>query len=143
MIVKSSYGLLLYFFIYSFFNFYSCENKEQNACNLNKRCLGCNEHILNDNCKIKTELYIGDNLLNENNLEEFLKSDILTKFEGFTIIEGRGGWKGNLFKSKILSIIHSGSMEDNAKIESIRTDFKNKFGHRSVMRVDTICSCTY
>ena len=62
-------------------------------------------------------------------------NDVVTpRFPGFTVLDGVGFWRGRQMQSKVLVVVHGLTGADDEKIEFIRTDFKRRFHHESVLR---------
>jgi len=72
----------------------------------------------------------------------FLASHVTPHFPGFTIFDGTGSWRGRQMPSKVLVILHNGTAEEDANIESIRSEFIKEFKHESVLRSNEPCNFT-
>lgn len=73
--------------------------------------------------------------------KSFLDADVTPLFpDGLTVLEGTGQWRdGSAIKSEetiVLVIWHASAVGDEAKIDAIRTAYKQRFQQQSVMRVD-------
>ncbi len=71
----------------------------------------------------------------------FLDKEVTPLFpDGLTVLEGYGQWRdGTTVKSEetiVLVIWHASAVGDEAKIDSVRTAYKQRFQQQSVMRVD-------
>ena len=71
----------------------------------------------------------------------FLDAEVTPLFpDGLTVLDGYGQWReGGAIKSEqsiVLVIWHTSAVGDEAKIEAIRTSYKQRFLQQSVMRVD-------
>ena len=76
----------------------------------------------------------------------FLDSEVTPRFPaGFTVLRGPGQWRGSDGRvaredSQVLLIWHDAVTSADAKIEAIRSAYRQKFDQESVMRVDGL-SC--
>lgn len=91
----------------------------------------------------KTELMFGLSMYEEGKLraiteeewEAFLDDSVRPRFEGFTVFEGRGDYKGITEKTKVLMILHN-AREDEEKLHAIAAEFIERFNQDGVMRID-------
>ncbi len=77
--------------------------------------------------------------------KSFLDAEVTPLFpDGLTVLDGYGQWRdGAVIKSEetiVLVIWHTTAVGDEAKIDAIRTSYKQRFQQQSVMRVDS-ASC--
>jgi hypothetical protein len=101
----------------------------------------------------QTELYFGlsksdGSVVTDAVFQQFLDQEVTPRFpDGFTLIAGNGQFKnagGKIIRerSRVLSILYP--IEDNtftAKVEQIRTSYKQVFQQESMLRVDdTTCA---
>ena len=98
---------------------------------------------------VRTELYFGlgladhpDQGISEADWRDFLDKEVTPRFpDGLSVEDVYGQWlsKGATeparLRSKVLIILYPGTDENKAKIEAIRTAWKQKTGHQSVLRV--------
>jgi hypothetical protein len=91
----------------------------------------------------KTELYFGRNSPNghidDNQFREFRRQEIESRFEGFSLFDGLGCWKGYAEHCKVLVVIWDNTHQnlyDSYKIDAIRSAYVKRFSQESVMRVD-------
>jgi len=96
---------------------------------------------------IKSELYIavGDEKseLPAGAWDQFLKEVVSSRFpNGITVLSGEGQWFNqhlaahqNL-KLKVIAIIHDPSPDDRAKIDEIRSIWKERYPCESVLKVE-------
>ncbi len=95
---------------------------------------------------IRTELYMGLARAGAANVSEaewaaFLAREVTPRFpDGLTVLSAQGQWlqAGTLVRepSRILVILHAGTPESNAAIESIRAAYIRAFSQDAVLRVD-------
>ncbi|MDX2200548.1 MAG: DUF3574 domain-containing protein [Phycisphaerae bacterium] len=95
---------------------------------------------------IRTELYMGLARSGAANVSEadwaaFLAREVTPRFpDGLTVLSAQGQWlqAGTLVRepSRILVILHAGTSESNAAIESIRAAYIRAFSQDAVLRVD-------
>jgi hypothetical protein len=65
--------------------------------------------------------------------EKFLKDEVTPRFEGFTVWEARGSWKGESEASHVLQIVHGPGKE--AEIAAIIEAYKQRFQQEAVLQV--------
>lgn len=104
---------------------------------------------------VKTELYYGAGLREgrgdyETLWNDYLDNDVTPRFrEGLTLLEATGQWRvkeGNKprrNRSKILILIHEASPKKFDMIEEVREIWKEKSGHRSVLKVTIPAEVSY
>ncbi len=82
--------------------------------------------------------------VSENDWRAFLDAEVTPRFpDGLTVWDGRGQWRGpngvlEREASKVLLLVLSGPVADQAKLEAIRTAYKSKFHQQSVMLVERV-----
>lgn len=98
---------------------------------------------------VESKLYFGlgpadhpDRGISEADWREFLDATVTPRFpSGLSVIDVYGQWQSKerkqveRLRSKMLIIVHADSAENSAKIEAIRTEWKQKTGDESVLRV--------
>ena len=96
---------------------------------------------------VRTELYYGAGIREEKGdydtvWNEYLDRVVTPRFpEGLTLIEASGQWrvkpdqKPRRSGSKILVLIHEATEEKFRKLDEIRSIWKERSGHRSVLKV--------
>lgn len=96
---------------------------------------------------LDTRLYFGLGAVDGRGFSEqawrnFLDQEVTPRFpDGLTVIDGYGQWQGRQQKSperlrsKILMIDYPDTLDNRAKIEAIRTAWKQQTGDESVLRV--------
>ena len=104
---------------------------------------------------VKTELYYGAGLREgrgdyETLWNNYLDNDVTPRFrEGLTLLEATGQWrvkegkKPRRNRSKILILIHEASPDKFDMIEEVREIWKEKSGHRSVLKVTIPAEVSY
>ncbi len=98
---------------------------------------------------VDTKLYFGlgpadhpEQGINETEWRAFLDREVTPRFpSGFSVLDVYGQWQGKdqkqveRLRSKTLIILYADSAENRAKIDAIRTAWKQKTGDQSVLRV--------
>lgn len=98
---------------------------------------------------VNTMLYFGlgpadhpEQGISETEWRGFLDREVTPRFpSGLSVLDVYGQWKGKdqstieRLRSKMLVILHPDDAENRAKIEAIRTAWKQKTGDQSVLRV--------
>jgi hypothetical protein len=98
---------------------------------------------------VRTELYFGlgpadhpDEGISEAQWRDFLDREVTPRFPaGLSVEDIYGQWQGKKkptperLRSKVLIILYPGSEENRAKIDAIRSAWKQKTGDQSVLRV--------
>ena len=90
---------------------------------------------------IRTELYFGG--IDSAPWDLFLAEVVTPRFPaGLTVIEASGQWRArdssiHRLPTRILVILHPGSVATSRAIEEIRSQFKDRFHHESVLRADS------
>ena len=96
---------------------------------------------------MQTTLWFGMNKPNGGTVsaqewQQFLDSDVTPRFkEGLSVYDGKGQWlakNGSVTRenSKALLLIHAPDRETSDSINVLRDSYKQRFGQKSVMRVD-------
>lgn len=89
---------------------------------------------------VQTELYFG--AVSADVWANFLAEFVTPRFpDGLTVFEASGQWRGkdgviHSIPTRVLLILHSGDPDSNRKLEEIRSEYKARFQHESVLRVD-------
>ena len=65
--------------------------------------------------------------------EKFLKDEVTPRFEGFTVWEARGVWKGESEDSHVLQVVHGPGKE--SEIAAIIEAYKKRFQQEAVLQV--------
>jgi hypothetical protein len=65
--------------------------------------------------------------------ENFLKDEVTPRFEGFTVWEAKGSWKGETEASHVLQIVHGPGKE--AEVAAIIDAYKKRFQQEAVLQV--------
>jgi hypothetical protein len=65
--------------------------------------------------------------------EKFLKEEVTPRFEGFTVWEARGVWKGESEESHVLQVVHGPGKE--SEIAAIIEAYKKRFQQEAVLQV--------
>ena len=65
--------------------------------------------------------------------EKFLKDEVTPRFEGFTVWEARGVWKGESEDAHVLQVVHGPGKE--AEIAAIIEAYKKRFAQEAVLQV--------
>jgi len=87
---------------------------------------------------LRTELYMGAVPTSE--WQRFLSEVVTPRFPGgFTVLEAQGQWQApsgeiRSLPSRVLVLLHPADTASETGIESIRTGFKERFHHVSVLR---------
>jgi hypothetical protein len=87
---------------------------------------------------LRTELFMGPLPIPE--WQRFLSEVVTPRFpSGFTVLEAQGQWQApsgeiRSLPSRVLVLLHPADTASETGIESIRTIFKERFGHISVLR---------
>jgi Protein of unknown function (DUF3574) len=95
----------------------------------------------------RTELYFGGIPAEE--WQQFLAGVVTPKFPaGLTVLEAQGQWRArdgqvHSLPTRILVILHPGTRESNAALDDIRTEFKARFHHESVLRCDSAARVSF
>jgi len=98
---------------------------------------------------VRTELYFGlgpadhpEQGISESDWRDFLDREVTPRFPaGLSVEDVYGQWlsKGKAepsrLRSKALIILYAGTDENKAKVDAIRSAWKQKTGHQSVLRV--------
>jgi hypothetical protein len=98
---------------------------------------------------VDTKLYFGlgpadhpDQGISETEWRAFLDREVTPRFpSGLSVLDVYGQWQGRdqkqveRLRSKMLVILYADSAENRAKIDAIRTAWKQKTGDQSVLRV--------
>jgi len=98
---------------------------------------------------VDTKLYFGlgpvdhpEQGVSESDWRSFLDREVTTRFpDGLSVLDVYGQWQGKnqtvpeRLRSKMLIIDYPDTAENRARIEAIRTAWKQKTGDQSVMRV--------
>lgn len=95
-----------------------------------------------------TELYFGTarpggTAVSEAEWQAFLDTEITPRFpDGLTVMEGAGQWRtrqGEVVreKTRILAIVHSPTRENEFRLETLRTLYRQRFGQEAVLKVAT------
>lgn len=98
---------------------------------------------------VRTELYFGlgpadepARGISESEWRDFLDREVTPRFPaGLSVEDAYGQWlsKGKAepsrLRSKVLILLYPGTAENQAKIDAIRSAWKQKTGHQSVLRV--------
>jgi hypothetical protein len=96
---------------------------------------------------VRTELYFGG--IATDSWNTFLAEVVTPRFPaGLTVIEASGQWRGrdstiHRLPTRILVILHPGTSTTSGAIEEIRSQFKERFHHESVLRADTPASISF
>ena len=96
---------------------------------------------------VRTELYFGG--IADAAWVEFLASAVTPRFPaGLTILDAKGQWRGqdgtiHQLPTRILIILHPGTPETDRSLEAIRTEFRARFHHESVLRADSPARVTF
>lgn len=98
----------------------------------------------------RTDLYFGMNIPGTNGDKVtgarwlgFVNETIVPRFEGFTVAEATGYWKGEREESRVVTIFHGGKDIEQARIDEIRLDYMRRFAQQSVLRADSIASISF
>jgi len=102
----------------------------------------------------RTDLYFGTQQPNgtavpDEEFAKFVDEEVTPRFpDGLTILTGFGQFRnsqGVLVKerSHLLILFYPPRSESNAKIEAIRTAYKQRFQQESVLRADTLTSISF
>ena len=89
----------------------------------------------------RTELYFGG--IATEPWDQFLAEVVTPKFPaGLTVLDAHGQWLGrdaevHRLPTRILLILHPGTTTTDATLEDIRREFKARFHHESVLRIDS------
>lgn len=87
---------------------------------------------------LRTELYMG--AVPVADWQRFLSGEVTPRFPGgFTVLEAQGQWQApsgeiRSLPSRVLVLLHPADPKSEAGIESIRSAFKERFRHVSVLR---------
>ena len=97
---------------------------------------------------VKTELYFGRDIGKEGYVTDeqwldFVIDVISMKFDGFTILDGIGVWKGASEECKVVVFLHVGTGDTRANIDNIREEYRQRFGQKEVLRVDIDVSASF
>jgi hypothetical protein len=96
---------------------------------------------------LRTELYMGS--VSQEAWTVFLRENVTPRFpDGFTALEAYGQWRnpsGEILSipSRMLVILHPPTPAAEAAIEAIRSEFKARFGHISVLRATTPATVSF
>lgn len=96
---------------------------------------------------VRTELYFGG--IADAPWAEFLASAVTPRFPaGLTILDAKGQWRGkdgtvHQLPTHILVILHPGTAETDHSLEAIRSEFRARFHHESVLRADSPARVTF
>lgn len=93
---------------------------------------------------IKTELYFGRQTpdswrhgVADQQWQDFEINEIASRFDGFTVLDGRGYWKGQSEKCKVVVFVHVDTGDTRARIDDIQEEYRKRFGQEEILRVDT------
>jgi len=96
---------------------------------------------------LRTELYMG--AVPAEDWKQFLADTVTPKFPaGFTVLDAYGQWRSpageiRSLPSRVLVILHPPDAASEEGIEEIRTAFKKRFGHVSVLRATAPASVRF
>jgi hypothetical protein len=87
---------------------------------------------------LRTELYVGAVPMAD--WQDFLSAVVTPLFpDGFTVLEGYGQWRDpgmeiHQIPTRVLIVLHPANARSEQAIETIRTTYKTRFNHVSVLR---------
>ncbi len=87
---------------------------------------------------IRTELYMG--AVPAEDWKRFLADTVTPRFpDGFTVLDAYGQWRApsgeiRSLPSRVLVLLHPPDTASETGIEEVRSEFKKRFGHISVLR---------
>ena len=87
---------------------------------------------------IRTELYMG--AVPAEDWKRFLADSVTPRFpDGFTVLDAYGQWRApggeiRSLPSRVLVLLHPPDTASETGIEEVRSEFKKRFGHISVLR---------
>jgi hypothetical protein len=87
---------------------------------------------------VQFQLFLGRNIpdagkVTNEMMANFIQNEVATRFEGFTMIEGVGFWKGEAEQVTILTIL----TDDHENVSEIAAAFKTQFRQESVLIAET------
>lgn len=96
---------------------------------------------------IRTELYLGLSSpkgdVTDREFQSFLDTSVTPRFpDGYTVIPAEGRWRDPRSErtarepSRVLVIVRGRTDAEEAKVELIRRDYRDRFDQQSVLRVD-------
>lgn len=86
-----------------------------------------------------SRIYLGRNIgteglkVSNSQLAQFLKQIVVPSFDGFTVIEGLGFWKGVQEPVMIVEIVHDGGKDSTALVLFIAETYAARFSQDCVM----------
>lgn len=89
-----------------------------------------------------SRIYLGRNVgpmeaplytVDQHQMDEFLNGIVAPSFDGFTVLEGYGYWKGQREKVVIVEIIHDGGKDSTALVLFIAETYAARFSQDCVM----------
>lgn len=95
----------------------------------------------------ETRLYFGlsspSGPISEKEFDAFLDTAVTPRFpDGYTVLHARGAWRDagatstSYEESRVLVLIHPATASDDAKIQAIRQEYKQRYNQQSVLRSD-------
>ena len=83
------------------------------------------------------QLFLGRNIpdagtISKAMMQQFIRDHVCTRFDGFTVTEGVGFWKGEQENVTILTFI----TEDDVSVREIADAFKSAFRQESVLMTE-------
>lgn len=98
---------------------------------------------------LRTELYFGignvdtpGDGISDERWQTFLDTEVSSRFpDGLSVIDVYGQWRGSgesaprRLRSRLLVLLHPDNADVRARIEAIRSTWKDQTGHQSVLRV--------
>jgi hypothetical protein len=87
---------------------------------------------------VQFQLFLGRNIPDAGTISwamicDFIRDEVSTRFDGFTMIQGTGFWKGEQEDVVILTFI----TEDRDSVQAIADAFKTAFRQESVLMTET------
>lgn len=84
------------------------------------------------------QLFLGRNIADSGTvtnsmMSNFIREEVCSRFDGFTVTEGVGFWKGEQEQVTILTFM----TEDSDSVEEIAEAFKTQFRQESVLMTET------
>ena len=79
------------------------------------------------------QLFLGRNITDEM-MSDFIKNEVSTRFDGFTVTDGTGFWKGEQEKVAIITFV---TADGSTKVQEIADSFKESFRQDSVLMTET------
>jgi len=85
------------------------------------------------------QLFLGRNIpdagkITDEMMSDFIKSEVSTRFDGFTVTDGTGFWKGEQEKVAIITFV---TADGSTKVQEIADSFKESFRQDSVLMTET------